>query len=372
MYPGDNGINGSGRQQQQQQQQPTASPPTVRLEPIRERIIAIQPSSSVTAPEHATYYNNYSAGAGGAQTPVAGGLRYLFRRRSNADVTRPVTHHGGATPSGGFSVSIGPSAGGGGRLSLLVQPTSPGTRVNLVIPPSSNVIERGGNESPRIGSHVTYSISSSPISRSLSPSSYTLPPSYEESIRNSAATTRLSHQRSPSLQDFGAAAEGVFPRVLPHQQRQQQLSVPGMMANTSRSPPPPSSLPGYSQTLQVDTGLRQYQSPSSSSPRHASPIKELPSASPGTDNYMVYRQPPSLSWSPADRQTRLDQVRGRPHSGDLDLTTPGATGASFDSGRSSSPLILAPTGLILETLLNVLHALNFGQLCFLRALFWKQ
>jgi len=348
VYVGDGATGGGCRPHQQR-----SSPASGKLEPINERVISIQPA---TPTEYTAYYDDFDDNFGGisgnaGQKPVVGGLRHLFRRRSNADVTRLASQRNEATPGGSFSVSIGPSASGGGRLSLMVQQTSPGTRVNLVFPSSSNVghsLVRGSDGTDR----VSYS---GPVNRSM-------PPSYEESVRGTALPSTRQHQhhhhhhhqRSPSLQDFSPAATAIFPGVIPHphrqqqqQQQQQQLAVPGIRPNSGHSSPTVQT--GYSQTLQVDTGLRQYQpsptSSSSSSPRYPAPQLDLPTPSVvGQPPTGLFRSPLPLGRHLGDRQARLEQVRSRPHSGDLDLTTPGASGPQFNTGRSSSPLILAPIG----------------------------
>ena len=345
VYQGDSSSSSGSRPHQQRQASASG-----KLEPINERVIAIQ---QPTPTDYSTFYDDYDSDVGGntGPTPVVGGLRYLFRRRSNADVTRLMSQRSEATSGGGFSVSIGPSASGGGRLSLLVQQTTPGTRVNLVFPSSSNVghsFTRGSDG----GERVTYSIASTSPSSSGS-SNRSMPPSYEESVRGTAVPStgqhhhhHHHHHRSPSVQDFSSAAAGIFPGVI--RQQQQQLIVPGVPPNSGQSSP--TAQAGYSQTLQVDTGLRQYQPSSTSSsspslsPRHSTPQRDPPTP-------VFIGQPPGLNRSPiplgrhlAERQARFELARSRPHSGDLDLTTPGASGQQFNTGRSSSPLILSPTG----------------------------
>lgn len=160
---------------------------------------------------------------------------------------------------------------------------------------------------------------------------YSPPPSYEESIRGTRSQPQPQHPRSPSLQDVGFY-------------RRSAAGGGGVLDLTAAG-----HSPAYSQTVQVDTASRLY----GSGTRRLDPVRPQAQAEqlgPSTvpdqpqQSYVVYR-------TPAERFAGLEQVRGRPQSGELlqpqqptSLEPPTLIDtAGQRGGRSWSPLVLVPT-----------------------------
>lgn len=327
-----------------------------KLEPIQERVINIQTLQPPDARK---------------ATADERQIRIGSQRPPSTGAVRCTSDFGG-----GFSVSIGP--GSGGQLSLSVQQHHPnhpnhGGRQGYPPPPMVNFVL----PSSELGSkpeQFSYSVSAGAVREPLK---YTLPPTYEESVRAMASG---KHPRSSSLDDAKqismatAAAAAAYPPRISELRAESQMTSgsypqqPGLRIVRAQSPamsasshpgwvisPVPSyqdrdARRGYSQTLQVDTGSKQLSrgpsQPPPTSPSFALPVYHARSGALSSTDLVGHHA--AAQETGPQRQDRLMRIMAQPthHPGmrqaasSVELPRQDITARFY---RSGSPLILSPT-----------------------------
>lgn len=324
-----------------------------KLEPIQERVINIQTLHPPTDVRRVTA-DERQIRIGSQKPPVSGSVRCT------------------SEIGGGFSVSIGP--GSGGQLSLSVQqhphPNHPNHGNRHGHPPTKVNFELGKPD------QFSYSVSAG-VARE--PIKYTLPPTYEESVRAMASG---KHPRCSSLDDAkqismaaaaaAAAAAAYSPRISELRAESQMASgnyppQPGLRIMRAQSPTLStsshpgwviSSMPsgqdrdnrrGYSQTLQVDTGSKQVSRSSQApppSPSFALPVYHARSGALSSADLVGYH---ATQETGPQRQDRLMRIMAQPthppgmrQAASVELPRQDITARFY---RSGSPLILSPTGI---------------------------